>query len=169
MSFHGGVIGVIIAMILFSKMHRKPFLIIADSVTSILPIGLGLGRIGNYLNGELLGFANYTGPFSVEKNGVSYFPSPLLEAILEGVVLFIILNFLLRKNMFSGKVASSFLLWYGIFRFSVEFVRTPDAGLGYLAFGLTMGQILSVPMIAIGGILYVYFHKKNPESRALAG
>lgn len=100
MSFHGGVIGVIIAMIFFSKMHRKSFLIIADSVTSILPIGLGLGRIGNYLNGELLGFANYTGPFSVEKNGVSYFPSPLLEAVLEGVVLFIILNFLLRKNMF---------------------------------------------------------------------
>ncbi|NCP77363.1 prolipoprotein diacylglyceryl transferase [bacterium] len=83
MSFHGGVIGVIIAMILFSQINRKPFLIIADHITSVLPIGLGLGRIGNYLNGELLGFANYTGPLAVIKNGVSYFPSPLLEATLE--------------------------------------------------------------------------------------
>ncbi|MDD5197641.1 MAG: prolipoprotein diacylglyceryl transferase [Candidatus Gracilibacteria bacterium] len=157
MSFHGGVIGVILAMIFFARMHRKSFLIIADSVTSILPIGLGLGRIGNYLNGELLGFANYIGPFAVEKNGVSYFPSPLLEATLEGVVLFGILFLLRQKNIFSGKIASSFLIWYGIFRFCIEFVRTPDVGLGYLAFGLTMGQILSIPMIFIGTALYFYF------------
>ncbi|NDK19233.1 prolipoprotein diacylglyceryl transferase [Candidatus Gracilibacteria bacterium] len=162
MSFHGGVIGVIIAMILFSQINRKPFLIIADHITSVLPIGLGLGRIGNYLNGELLGFANYTGPLAVIKNGVSYFPSPLLEATLEGVVLFMILFFLRQKNIFPGKIAASFLFWYGIFRFSVEFVRIPDVGLGYLTFGLTMGQILSIPMIIIGTILYFFF-KKNAK------
>jgi len=157
MSFHGGVIGVIIAMILFARIHRKSFLLIADQVTSILPIGLGLGRIGNYVNGELLGFANYTGPFAVIQNGVSYFPSPLLEAVLEGVILFLILNYLLKKHPFPGKIASSFLLWYGVFRFCIEFVRTPDAGIGYLALGLTMGQILSIPMIMVGGVLYLYF------------
>ncbi len=126
MSFHGGVIGVIIAMILYSLVHKKSFLIIADHVTSILPIGLGLGRIGNYLNKELLGFSPYNGPLAVIKNGVSYFPSPLLEATLEGLVLFIILYLLRQKNIFPGKIATSFLLWYGIMRFSIEFVRTPD-------------------------------------------
>lgn len=84
MSFHGGVIGVIIAMFVYSRVHKKQFLIIADTVTSILPIGLGFGRIGNYINQELLGFSPYTGPFAVIKNNVSYFPSPLLEAFLEG-------------------------------------------------------------------------------------
>lgn len=83
MSFHGGVIGVILAMLLFTRVHWKSFLVIADSVTSILPIGLGLGRIGNYINKELLGFTPYNGLFAVEKNGLSYFPSPLLEAVLE--------------------------------------------------------------------------------------
>lgn len=160
MSFHGGVIGVIVAMFLFARMHRKSFLIIADNITSILPIGLGLGRIGNYLNGELLGFSPYIGPLAVVKNGVSHFPSPLLEATLEGVVLFLILYFLRQRDIFPGKIATSFLVWYGIFRFCVEFVRTPDLGLGYPAFGLTLGQILSIPMIVIGIILY-YFFKKN--------
>lgn len=134
MSFHGGTIGVIIAMLFFSRMHKKPFLIVADHLTSVLPIGLGLGRIGNYLNKELLGFSPYSGPFAVEKNGISYFPSPLLEAAMEGVVLFIILHILMKKNIFPGKIATSFLVWYGIFRFCIEFVRTPDPAIGYLSF-----------------------------------
>lgn len=159
MSFHGGVIGVIVAMFLFSYFHKKSFLVVADHITSILPIGLWLGRIGNYLNWELLGFTNYTGPFAVMKNGVSYFPSPLLEATLEGVFLFGILHILMRKNMFPGKIATSFLIWYWIFRFCIEFVRTPDVGLGYLTFGLTMGQILSIPMIIIGISLYFSLRK----------
>ena len=161
MSFHGGVIGVIIAMFLFAHYHKKSFLTIADHITSILPIGLWLGRMGNYLNQELLGFANYTGPLSVEKNGISYFPSPLLETSLEWVALFMILFFLMRKNMFPGKIATSFLIWYWIFRFCIEFVRTPDVGLGYLTFGLTMGQILSLPMIVIGISLYFYLKNLN--------
>lgn len=157
MSFHGGAIGVIIAMLLFSRIHKKSFLVVSDQITSTLPIGLGLGRIGNYLNQELLGFTPYTGPFAIEKNGVSHFPSTLLEATLEGLVLFVILNLLMRRNKFPGKIGTSFLIWYGVFRFSIEFVRTPDAGLGYLTFGLTMGQILSIPMVVIGTILYFYF------------
>jgi phosphatidylglycerol:prolipoprotein diacylglycerol transferase len=163
MSFHGGVIGVIIAMILFSRIHKKSFLFIADHVTSILPIGLWLGRIGNYLNKELLGFTPYNGLFSVQKDGLGYFPSPLLEAGLEGVLLFIILHYLGWKNLFPGRIATSFLIWYGIFRFCIEFIRTPDVWLGYLAMGLTMGQILSIPMIAIGWILYYYFKASNRE------
>lgn len=163
MSFHGGVIGVIVAMIFFARVHKKSFLLIADHVTSILPIWLWLGRIGNYLNGELLWFANYTGPLAVIKNGVSYFPSPILEATLEGVILFLILFLLRRKNTFPGKIASSFLIWYGIFRFSIEFIRTPDVGLGYLTLGLTMGQILSVPMIITGIILYLFFRNSYSE------
>lgn len=80
MSFHGGTIGVIIAMGIYTLRHRQPFLLVADQVTSILPIGLGLGRIGNYLNGELLGFAPYTGPLAILRDGTSHFPSTLLEA-----------------------------------------------------------------------------------------
>ncbi len=136
-------------LFVYSRVHKKQFLVIADTVTSILPIGLGLGRIGNYINQELLGFSSYTGPFAVVKNNVSYFPSPLLEAFLEGLVLFIILLVLRKKNMFPGKIATSFLIWYGIFRFAIEFLRTPDANIGYLDYGLTMGQILSIPMIVL--------------------
>lgn len=160
MSFHGWVIGVIIAMMFFAHNHKKPFLVIADHVTSILPIGLWLGRIGNYLNKELLGFTPYTGPFAVMKDGLSYFPSPLLEAGLEGIILFIILYFLGKKNIFPGKTATSFLIWYWLFRFSIEFIRTPDVWLGYLSMGLTMGQILSIPMVIIGIILYFLFKTK---------
>jgi len=160
MSFHGGVIGVIVAMITFAYVHKKSFLAIADSVTSILPIWLWLGRIGNYLNKELLWFSPYTGPLAVVKNGISFFPSPLLEALLEGILLFIILNFFGNKNKFPGKVATSFLIWYGIFRFGAEYLRTPDVHIWYLALGLTMWQILCIPMIVIGIILYVYLKNR---------
>ena len=160
MSFHGGVIGVIIAMFIFSRVHKKWFLYIADHITRILPIGLGLWRIGNYLNKELLGFSPYTGPLAIVKDWVSYFPSPLL-------VLFIILNIFIKKNAFPGKIATSFLIWYSIFRFCIEFIRTPDVGLGYLSFGLTLGQILSIPMIIIGIILFYYFRISEKKENAL--
>jgi phosphatidylglycerol:prolipoprotein diacylglycerol transferase len=104
MSFHGGMIGVIIAMILFSVMNKKSFYMIADEVTAVLPIGLGLGRIGNYLNKELLG-RPYSGFLAVEKNGLSYFPSPLLEAFLEGIVLWFILLFIRKTKHTDGQVA----------------------------------------------------------------
>lgn len=100
------------------------------------------------------------------KDGLPRFPSPLLEALLEGLVLFIILALLRRKDIFPGKIATAFLFWYGIFRFAVEFARTPDTNLGYLSYGLTMGQILSVPMIVIGGILYLWFRFSGKKEKA---
>ena len=115
-------------MLIFSLVHKKDFYLIADEVTAALPIGLGLGRIGNYLNKELLG-RPYNGFLAVEKNGLRYFPSPLLESFLEGIVLFIILTLVRRMSHRDGQVAGAFLFFYGIFRFIVEFIRTPDAQL----------------------------------------
>ncbi|MDD3645997.1 MAG: prolipoprotein diacylglyceryl transferase [Candidatus Gracilibacteria bacterium] len=156
MSFHGGVIGVIIAMYLFSKRYKVGFLKLSDEITAVLPIGLGLGRIGNYLNKELLGFP-YNGPLAVNGN----FPSPLLEALLEGVVLFIILNLVYKNRKFDGQIASLFLIFYGVFRIIVElFFRLPDANIGYIAGYFTLGTLLSIPMIIAGFYYYVKFSKK---------
>lgn len=185
MSFHGGVIGVILAMWYFSYKYQFSFLKLTDEVTAILPIGLWLGRIGNYLNNELYGYAGYTGPFSMSVSSVWHFPSPLLEFLLEGVVLFIILNWVYiarspknkslplhsvtstpfekgRKIRFDGQVAALFLILYGVFRIFVEvFFRQPDAHIGYILGIFTMGEILSLPMIVIGGYYYYTLNKKN--------
>lgn len=163
MSFHGWVIGVIIAMYLFTRRHKIRFLLIADEVTSILPIGIGLGRIGNYINGELLWYSPYVWPFSVIQNWIPHFPSTLLEAILEWVVLFVILAFLHRYKSFHGQIASMFLFSYGIMRFFIEFFRLPDAHIWYLFWTnwITMWHILTLPMILIGGILYFYFQNRT--------
>ncbi len=160
MAFHGGVIGVILAMFLFARKYKMNFYSIADHVTSILPIGLWLGRIWNYLNKELL-WMPYNGPLAImAKNGKTYFPSTLLEAIFEWPVLWIILYFFMKYKKTNGQVGWAFLLFYGIIRFCVEFVRTPDIQLGYLLFGwVTMGQILSIPMILVW--LYFAFLRKN--------
>ena len=156
MAFHWGVIGAVIAMFLFAKKNKEDLYTIADHVTSVLPIGLWLGRIGNYLNKELLGMA-YNWPLAViAKNGKSYFPSPLLEAFLEGIVLWFILLYIYKNRTIPGQVAGAFLFFYWIFRFLIEFIRTPDIQLWYLAFGwITMGQLLSIPLIFIG----LYFWK----------
>ena len=161
MAFHGAVIGVILAMIYFAKKQKLNFYAIADQITSILPIGLGLGRIGNYINKELLGMP-YTGFLAVQKNGHSFFPSPLLESFLEWIVLWCIVSYVLKHKKRDGQVAGVFLFFYGIFRFSVEFVRTPDIQLGYL-FGnwLTMGQVLSIPMILAGMYFWLLRKKQN--------
>lgn len=147
MSFHGGTIGVLLAMWYVSKTERISYLRIADSVTSVLPIGLGLGRVANFLNNELYGYAPYDGPFAMYVTGVGHFPSPLLEALLEGPILFCILFYVAKKFPFPGSVSSSFLVTYAIFRISVEFVRLPDVQLGYFFSFVTMGQLLSLPML----------------------
>ncbi|MCD5380665.1 prolipoprotein diacylglyceryl transferase [Candidatus Gracilibacteria bacterium] len=162
MSFHGGVIGVVIAMWLFSKKHKINYYSLADQVTAILPLGIGFGRIGNYLNKELLGFGEYFGPLAVKTNTGSYFPSPLVEFLLEGVVLFIILNIAIRKKQFEGQIAALFLIFYGIFRIIVEvFFRTPDEHIGYIYGFLTLGVIYSIPMILAG--IYFYITLKNAK------
>ncbi|NDK07779.1 prolipoprotein diacylglyceryl transferase [Candidatus Gracilibacteria bacterium] len=175
MSFHGGVIGVILAMYFFSKKYKVGFLKLADYLCYALPIGLFFGRIGNYLNKELLGFSNYNGPFAIYINSVGYFPSPLLEAFLEGIVLFGILHyakkikennnkifsFKLHKKWYNvfipkydGQIAALFLIFYSIFRIIVEiFFRVPDTQIGYIFGFLTMGEILTFPML-ISGIYY---------------
>lgn len=161
MSFHWGVIWVIIAMLIFSYKNKLKFLSVADELTSILPIGLFLWRIGNYFNKELLGYQNYTWYLAVKVDGVSYFPSPLLEALLEGFILYIILFFVYKYKKFDWQVASLFLVWYWVFRLFVEyFFRQPDEHLWYIVWNLSMWTLLTIPMIIIWIIFYIYFNQK---------
>lgn len=160
MSFHWGVIWVIIAMLLFSYKNNLKFSNVADELTSVLPIGLFLWRIGNYYNKELLWFSWYNGWFSVEKNWTNYFPSPLLEAFLEWMLLFLILCYVYRNKKFSGQVACLFLMFYWIFRLFVEFFfRQPDSQLGFIIWNFSMWSLLSIPMILFGIIFYIYYSK----------
>lgn len=166
MSFHGATIAVILALILWSYMYKKSLLQVSDEVIAIIPIGLMLGRIGNYINSELYGYANYTGPFAMMHDGIPHFPSPLLEALLEWVFLLIFLQYLQKKNPTYGTLSAVFLIGYGIIRFCIEFFRLPDTQIGYL-FGsswFTMGQLLSLPMIALGIILLIMIWKKAGKS-----
>lgn len=161
MSFHWWLLWVIFAFYLFSKIEKESFLTLADELATVFPIWLFLWRIWNYLNKELLGFENYTWFLAVKVWEKSYFPSPLLEAFLEWIVLFLIINFLYKKKFYKpGQLWALFLIFYGIFRFFVEiFFRTPDSQIGYIFGFLTMWSILSLPMIFVWIILYFYFPK----------
>jgi phosphatidylglycerol---prolipoprotein diacylglyceryl transferase len=155
MSFHGGLVGVMFAMWLFARRLGLGMWQVTDFVAPLVPIGLGAGRVGNFINGELWGKPTDVA-WSFNVNGQSLHPSQLYEALLEGLVLFAILWLYSSRPRPTMAVSGMFLLWYGIFRFFVEFYRVPDADLGYLAFGwLTMGQILSTPMIVFGIVLIV--------------
>ena len=160
MSFHGGMLGVIIAFYLFSRRHGFPFLSVMDLVAMAAPVGLFFGRLANFINGELFGrVTDHPWGMVFPRGGPSpRHPSQLYEAVLEGAVLFILLfvvawfrDGLDRRGLISGL----FLLGYGMARFSVEFVREPDAHLGLLAIGLSMGQWLCLPMILVGLFLVV--------------
>jgi phosphatidylglycerol:prolipoprotein diacylglycerol transferase len=146
-------------MIIFAYFNKISFLKLADNITSVIPIWLGLWRIWNYINKELLGFYPYLWPFWVEKDWKTHFPSPLLEAFLEWIVLFIILNFIYKKTKEPWVVSAFFLIWYWIFRIFIEFFRIPDEQIGYLIGHLTMWQLLSIPMI----LVWIWFitYKKN--------
>ncbi len=161
MSFHGGFLGVILALVLFNKKYHKSFFSTMDFVVPLVPLGLGFGRIGNFINGELWGKIT-TSPLGmyIQEQGVSRYPSQLYEAFLEGLILFIILWFFSAKPRPLMSVSALFLIFYGLFRFIIEFVRMPDIQLGYLAFDwLTMGQLLSLPMIIVGVYLLKFFKK----------
>jgi phosphatidylglycerol:prolipoprotein diacylglycerol transferase len=152
MSFHGGLLGVIAAMGLYARSARLSFLPLMDFVAPLVPIGLGAGRIGNFVNGELWGKPTDV-PWAVLVDGVARHPSQLYEAVLEGLLLFIALWLYSRRPRPVMSVAGLFLLGYGLARFAVEFVRLPDAHIGYLAGGwFTTGMLLTLPMIA-GGLL----------------
>ncbi len=170
MSFHGGLIGVFIAVWFFCHKFKKPFFNVTDFIAPVVPIGLGSGRIGNFINGELWGAPSdlpWAMIFPAEAAGqLPRHPSQLYEALLEGLILFVILWLFSARPRPVKAISGLFLLGYGSFRFVVEFVRIPDAHIGYLAFDwLTMGQILSVPMILAGLILIVMAYRSVKSQR----
>lgn len=153
MSFHGGLIGVIIAIWLLSYKLKKSFLTIADFTVPLVPIGLAAGRLGNFINGELWGRSTDMpwGLVFPHVDNQTRHPSQLYELGLEGVVLFVLVWWYARKPRPAGNVSGVFLIGYAIARIISEFFRAPDPQIGYLAFGwLTMGQVLSIPMLCLG-------------------
>jgi len=168
MSFHGGLVGVMTAMWWYGRKFGKSMLQITDFVAPIVPIGLGTGRIGNFINGELWG-KETTVPWSFNVNGQALHPSQLYEALLEGLVLFIILWAFSARQRPHMAVSGLFLLCYGVFRFFVEFYRVPDSDKGYLFLGwVTQGQILTAPMIIGGAILLILAYKNSKPLEAAA-
>jgi len=163
MSFHGGMLGVFIAMAWFARQQNCRMLALTDILAPLTPIGLGAGRIGNFINSELWGKTSELPWAMVFPNGgpLPRHPSQLYEALLEGLVLFVIMWIYTRKSRPVMAPTGLILCLYGCFRFFVEFFRLPDAHLGYLAFNwLTMGQILSTPMIIIGAGLFIYAYRQ---------
>ena len=168
MSFHGGFLGVLIAMMAFNKKHQFTFFQTTDFIAPLIPLGLGFGRIGNYINGELWGRVTESswGVFAPDQSGFweKRFPSQLYEAFLEGLVLFFILWLFSNRKRPLMAISSLFLIFYGTFRFIIEFVRAPDSHIGYLAFDwLTMGQLLSLPMVIVG--IYFLFKSYRLEGK----
>jgi len=167
MSFHGGLIGIIVASILFSKKNNQDSFLYMDLVSLVAPIGIFFGRLANFINSELYGTPTDI-PWAVtfiQVDNLSRHPSQLYEAILEGVILFIILMYFKNKDYLKkpGLISGLFLIFYSLFRFFIEFVRVPDEQLGYLIFELSMGQIISLIFFVIGIILF-YFKNENKQT-----
>lgn len=162
MSFHGGLLGVLLAMYLFARKENKTFFEIADFIAPLVPLGLACGRLGNFINGELWGRPSdvpWTMIFPGAGN-LARHPSQLYQMMLEGILLFIILWFFSAKKRPVGQVSAVFLIGYGFFRFIAEYTREPDSYLGTLALGFSMGQWLSIPMILAGILLYIFSARK---------
>lgn len=191
MSFHGGFLGVVVAMWLFGRKHNISILKLMDTVAPLVPLGLASGRIGNFINGELwgrvtelnafwaMGFpqARYEDAEAAAHNPLwaewlqqygmlPRHPSQLYQFALEGICLFVIVWIFSKKPRPAGQTAALFLGSYGLFRFIAEFARQPDDYLGLLTLGLSMGQWLSVPMIVLGVIGFVWFGRKNSVAKA---
>ena len=162
MSFHGGLIGIMIASHFFAKKHKINQFIFLDLVSLSAPIGIFFGRIANFINSELIGRATDL-PWSVQFiliDDIKRHPSQLYEAFFEGIILFFLLRYFYKKNYLSrpGKISALFLIFYSLFRFFAEFFRSPDFQVGYLIFNLTLGQLISV-IFLIAGIFIFYFKK----------
>lgn len=169
MSFHGGLIGVLVAMWLYGRRTQRTFFTVTDFVAPLVPVGLGAGRLGNFINQELWGRVTDVPWGMVFKTGgpLPRHPSQLYEFALEGAALFLVLWLYSRKPRPTAAVSALFLIGYGLFRFLVELVREPDAHLGYLAFGwVTMGQVLSVPMVLFGAGLLWWAYRSSAAARA---
>ncbi|QTR49422.1 prolipoprotein diacylglyceryl transferase [Candidatus Thiothrix anitrata] len=152
MSFHGGLLGVILAMFLLARRWKLRFFEVSDFVAPLVPIGLFTGRIGNFINAELYG-RHTDVPWAVvfpNADNLPRHPSQLYQALLEGVILFVLLHFYRKASPPVGAISGLFLVGYGIARILAEFVREPDAHIGYLAGGITQGQLLSLPMVLLG-------------------
>jgi phosphatidylglycerol:prolipoprotein diacylglycerol transferase len=168
MSFHGGFLGCTVAIILFARKRGIPILSLGDITTAVAPIGLFLGRLANFINGELWGRPTDVPWAMIFPTGgpVPRHPSQLYEAALEGIVLFVVLNLLVRRGALKrpGVITGAFAVGYGIARTTSEFFREPDPQLGFLWGGLTMGMLLSIPLMLAGiGILACSLHEPKPK------
>lgn len=164
MSFHGGFLGVLVVVSLYAYIKKRNWLDIADLIAPCIPIGLAAGRIGNFINGELWGrVTDSTLPwimvFPQSHSMLPRHPSQLYQALLEGVLLFVVLWIYARKPRVRGSVSALFLVGYGVLRFVVEFFREPDDFLGLRALDLSQGQWLCVPMVIAGILLYIVSQK----------
>lgn len=167
MAFHGGMLGVIIAMVVFCARRKIPFLAVTDFIAPLVPLGLAAGRLGNFINGELWGrvadpaVIPWAMVFPQAGDALARHPSQLYQMGLEGLLLFGILWWLSARPRPVGMVSGAFLLGYGVFRFVAEFAREPDDFLGLLSLGLSMGQWLSIPMMAAGIALVIIAKRKS--------
>lgn len=186
MSFHGGLMGVICVMLWFAHRTKRNFFQVADFIAPLIPFGLGAGRLGNFINGELWGRVTTDTPWAMLFPGsrgedmvlavsnpqwqaifnqygmLPRHPSQLYQMMLEGVALFIILNLFIRKSRPMGSVSGLFLIGYGMFRIITEFFRQPDAQLGLFGGLFSMGQILSLPMVIAGILMMVWAYRRQP-------
>ena len=162
MSFHGGLVGIVVSTFIFSKKNNVNAFIFLDLIAIVAPIGIFLGRISNFINSELYGKESdiFWSVKFLAVDEIYRHPSQIYEAIFEGIVLFLILNYLYRKKFFisPGVISSIFLILYSFFRIIIEYFREPDIQLGYLIFNLTMGQIVSIIFLIFG--IYLFFKKK---------
>ena len=162
MSFHGGLVGIVVSTFIYSKKNNVNAFIFLDLIAIVAPIGIFLGRISNFINSELYGKESdiFWSVKFLAVDEVYRHPSQIYEAIFEGIVLFLILNYLYRKKVFinPGVISSIFLILYSVFRIIIEYFREPDIQLGYLIFNLTMGQIVSIIFLIFG--IYLFFKKK---------
>ena len=173
MSFHGGLLGVLVMVWLFARHRHKRWLDVTDFVAPLIPLGLAAGRLGNFINGELWGRPTNL-PWAMvfpQVDALPRHPSQLYEFGLEGLALFALLWWYARRKRPLGAVSGLFLLGYGVFRFVVEYAREPDNFLGVLALGFSMGQWLSLPMIVIGLalMLWAYWRSRKPQPTILGG
>ena len=168
MSFHGGVIGIVVASLIFSKKDNDNAFQYLDIIALVSPIGIFFGRIANFINSELYGHETNVpwGVKFIQIDDLYRHPSQIYEALLEGLILFLLLTFLRNKKRFKkpGKISSLFLIFYSIFRFIIEFFRVPDEHLGYLILNLTMGQLLSFIFFVIG--LSIYYLINDAEKKS---
>ena len=169
MSFHGGVVGCIVAIIVYARYRSIPTLSLGDVTAAVAPIGLFLGRIANFINGELWGRPSDVSWAMIFPNGgaIPRHPSQLYEAALEGVVLFVLLQFLVQLGALKrpGLVTGTFAMGYGVARITCEFFREPDAQLGFLWGGLTMGMLLCIPLIVAGSAVLAFALVSKPMAK----